>query len=141
MLLVGKRIVREWDDLLAGLKDVRAGEPLAMKIKLEDGTERELEVRLRPGYFPFVEPGAEFDIQCPFGTEQCSVCKGAGWIELGGSGMVHPAVLEAVDLDPERYTGWAFGFGIDRIAMLRHGINHLRLMFEGDVRFLEQFPC
>ena len=101
----------------------------------------DLQVRLRPSYFPFVEPGAEFDMQCPFGTTDCSVCKGAGWIELGGSGMVHPAVLEAVGLDPEAYTGWAFGFGIDRMAMLLHGIKHLRLMFEGDVRFLEQFPC
>ena len=97
-------------------------------------------MRLRPGYFPFVEPGAEFDMQCPFcGGEGCNMCKGAGWIELGGSGMVHPAVLEAVGVDPEVYTGWAFGFGIDRMAMLRHGITHLRHNFEGDLRVLEQF--
>ncbi|MEX1364964.1 MAG: phenylalanine--tRNA ligase subunit alpha, partial [Nannocystaceae bacterium] len=102
----------------------------------------DLQVRLRPSFFPFVEPGAEFDMQCPFcGGDGCSVCKGAGWIELGGSGMVHPAVLEAVDIDPEIYTGWAFGFGIDRMAMLLHAVPHLRLLFEGDVRFLEQFPC
>lgn len=102
----------------------------------------DLQVRLRPSYFPFVEPGAEFDMECPFCQGgPCSVCKGAGWIELGGSGMVHPAVFEAVGIDPERYTGWAFGFGIDRMAMLLHGIDHLRHMFEGDVRFLEQFPC
>jgi phenylalanyl-tRNA synthetase alpha chain len=119
----------------------------------------DLQVRLRPSFFPFVEPGAEFDIECPFCSgpaapkqgdapaaaaqagKGCGLCKGSGWIELGGSGMVHPAVLEAVGVDPEVYTGWAFGFGIDRMAMLLHGVPHLRLMFEGDVRFLEQFPC
>lgn len=102
----------------------------------------DLQVRLRPSFFPFVEPGAEFDMQCPFcGGDGCNVCKGVGWIELGGSGMVHPAVLEAVGVDPETYTGWAFGFGIDRMAMLLHAVPHLRLLFEGDVRFLEQFPC
>jgi phenylalanyl-tRNA synthetase alpha chain len=102
----------------------------------------DLQVRLRPSFFPFVEPGAEFDIQCPFcGGNGCNLCKGGGWIELGGSGMVHPAVLEAVGVDPEIYSGWAFGFGIDRMAMLLHGVPHLRLLFEGDVRSLEQFPC
>jgi len=104
-----------------------------------------LAIRLRPSYFPFVEPGAEFDVVCPFCArnpgETCNVCRGSGWIELGGSGMVHPNVLRAGGIDPERYTGWAFGFGIDRMAMLLHGVTHLRLMFEGDVRFLEQFPC
>ena len=104
--------------------------------------ERELQVRFRPSFFPFVEPGAEFDMQCPFcGGSGCSVCKKSGWIELGGSGMVHPAVFEACGIDPERYTGWAFGFGIDRMAMLMHQIHDLRLLFDGDVRFLEQFPC
>ncbi len=103
---------------------------------------RDLEVRLRPSFFPFVEPGAEFDMQCPFCSGKgCSVCKGGGWIELGGSGMVHPEVFAACGLDPELWTGWAFGFGIDRMAMLNHGIDDLRLMFEGDVRFGEQFPC
>jgi phenylalanyl-tRNA synthetase alpha chain len=118
----------------------------------------DLQVRLRPSFFPFVEPGAEFDMQCPFcsgpaappgdapegaakAASGCSVCKGGGWVELGGSGMVHPAVLEAVGVDPEIYSGWAFGFGIDRMAMLLHAVPHLRLLFEGDVRFLEQFPC
>ncbi|MBX7080580.1 MAG: phenylalanine--tRNA ligase subunit alpha [Nannocystaceae bacterium] len=104
--------------------------------------ERELQVRFRPSFFPFVEPGAEFDMQCPFcGGKGCSVCKGSGWIELGGAGMVHPAVFEACGIDAERYTGWAFGFGIDRMAMLMHQVPDLRLLFEGDVRFLEQFPC
>ncbi len=101
-----------------------------------------LHVRFRPSFFPFVEPGAEFDVQCPFCSgEGCSVCKRTGWIELGGSGMVHPAVFEAVDYDPEEWTGWAFGFGIDRMAMMLHDVHDLRLMFDGDGRFLEQFPC
>ena len=104
---------------------------------------RALEIRLRPSYFPFVEPGAECDMQCPFCARfagaTCAVCKGSGWIELGGSGMVHPAVFEAVGLDPEVYSGWAFGFGIDRMAMLMYGIPDLRLLFDGDVRFLRAF--
>ena len=98
-------------------------------------------MRLRPGYFPFVEPGAEYDISCRICSGAgCRICKGSGWIELGGAGMVHPAVFEAVGLDPERYSGFAFGLGIDRIAMMRHGIDDLRLMVENDVRFLDQFP-
>jgi phenylalanyl-tRNA synthetase alpha chain len=104
---------------------------------------RSLAVRLRPSYFPFVEPGAECDMQCPFCQRArggvCAVCKGSGWIELGGAGMVHPAVFEAVGIDPEIYTGWAFGFGIDRMAMLMYEIPDLRLMFDGDVRFLRGF--
>ncbi len=104
--------------------------------------ETDLDVRFRPSFFPFVEPGAEFDVRCPFGREpSCAVCKGTGWLELGGSGMVHPAVLRAVGYDPDVVSGWAFGFGIDRMAMLQHGVRDLRLLFEGDRRFLEQFPC
>jgi phenylalanyl-tRNA synthetase alpha chain len=100
-----------------------------------------LAVRFRPSYFPFVEPGAEFDVQCPFCFvgKVCTICKQSGWIELGGSGMVHPAVFEMCGIDPAIYTGWAFGFGIDRMAMMRHGITHLRHNFEGDLRVLEQF--
>ena len=85
--------------------------------------------RLRPSYFPFTEPSAEFDVQRPDGT----------WLELGGSGMVHPAVLEVCGVDPERWSGFAFGFGIDRLAMLRYGIDDLRDFWTNDVRFLEQF--
>ena len=99
-------------------------------------------MRLRPGYFPFVEPGCEYDVSCRVCLgEGCRACKGSGWVELGGAGMVHPAVFEAVGIDPERYTGFAFGLGIDRIAMMRHGIDDLRLLVEGDVRFLRQFPA
>jgi len=99
-------------------------------------------IRLRPGYFPFVEPGCEFDVSCRVcDGKGCRVCKGTGWIELGGAGMVHPAVFEAVGIDPERYTGFAFGLGIDRITMMRHAVDDLRLLVDNDVRFLEQFAC
>lgn len=99
-----------------------------------------VEVRLRPGYFPFVEPGCEFDVSCRVcGGGGCRACKESGWLELGGAGMVHPAVFEAVGIDPERFTGFAFGLGIDRIAMQRHEIDDLRLLVENDVRFLGQF--
>ncbi len=99
-------------------------------------------IRLRPAYFPFVEPGCEFDISCRVcGGAGCRACKQTGWLELGGAGMVHPAVFEAVGIDPERYTGFAFGLGIDRIAMMRFGIDDLRLTIDNDVRFLRQFPA
>jgi phenylalanyl-tRNA synthetase alpha chain len=102
----------------------------------------QVRMRLRPGYFPFVEPGCEYDISCGVCRgDGCRVCKRSGWIELGGAGMVHPAVFEAVEIDPERYTGFAFGLGIDRIAMMRHGIDDLRLLVENDIRFLGQFPA
>jgi phenylalanyl-tRNA synthetase alpha chain len=103
---------------------------------------RDLTVRLRPSYFPFVEPGAEIDMQCSFclgsGTS-CRVCKGTGWVELGGSGMVDPEVFGHVGIDAEKYTGFAFGMGLERMAMLRHGVNDIKFYYEGDVRFLEQF--
>jgi phenylalanyl-tRNA synthetase alpha chain len=108
----------------------------------EDFFGQRLDVRFRPSFFPFVEPGAEFDLGCPFCSARgCNLCKHTGYIEIGGCGMVHPAVLEHCGIDPETYTGWAFGFGIDRMTMMLHQIPHLRLMFEGDIRFLEQFPC
>ncbi len=97
-------------------------------------------VRLRPSYFPFVEPGAEVDISCIFcRAKGCRVCKNTGWIEILGAGMVHPKVFEMVGYDPERYTGFAWGMGIDRIALLKYQVNDLRLFFENDVRFLRQF--
>jgi phenylalanyl-tRNA synthetase alpha chain len=99
----------------------------------------EQRVRLVPSYFPFVEPGAQVDVSCfECGGSGCRVC-GNGWIEILGAGMVHPAVLENVGYDPERYTGFAFGLGIDRVAMPIYGIPDIRMLFEGDVRFLEQF--
>ena len=96
--------------------------------------------RFRPHHFPFTEPSCEMDVQChKCGGVGCSTCKGEGWIELLGAGMIHPRVLEMAGIDPEEWSGWAFGFGLDRLAMLRYKIDDLRLIFENDVRFLEQF--
>ena len=104
--------------------------------------DRELNIRLRPSYFPFVEPGAEYDISCIFcGGGDCRRCKGSGFIEMGGAGMVHPAVFEKVGYDPERITGFAFGLGIERIAMLKLGLDDIRLFYENDLRMLSQFPA
>jgi phenylalanyl-tRNA synthetase alpha chain len=127
------------------------------------GSDRQL--RFRPSFFPYTEPSAEVDISCAVcnGTGQtrstsdrgsvspklgeatsseggCSMCKRTGWLEILGSGMVHPAVFEAVGYDPERYTGWAFGMGIERVALLKWGVEDIRLFYENDLRFLEQFP-
>lgn len=96
--------------------------------------------RFRPSYFPFTEPSAEMDVQCGVcGGSGCAVCKHSGWVEILGSGMVHPAVLENAGLDSERYTGWAFGMGPARTAISRHGIPDIRILYDSDVRFLEQF--
>ncbi len=96
--------------------------------------------RFRPSYFPFTEPSAEFDFSCfKCGGQGCRICKNSGWIELGGSGMVHPNVLRAVGIDPQRFSGFAFGLGIDRMCALMYGLDDIRLLFENDVRFLEQF--
>ncbi len=102
--------------------------------------EKDLAVRFRPSYFPFTEPSAEADIQCVMcGGEGCRVCSQTGWIEILGCGMVHPNVFKHVGVDSEKYTGFAFGLGIERMAMLRYGVNDLRLFFENDLRFLQQF--
>ena len=99
-----------------------------------------LSVRFRPSYFPFTEPSAEVDIQCVKCTgEGCRICSGTGWLEVMGCGMVHPRVLEMSGVDSERYNGFAFGMGVERLAMLRYGIGDLRLNFENDLRFLAQF--
>ena len=100
----------------------------------------DLKVRLRPSYFPFTEPSAEVDIQCVMCSGGgCRVCKNTGWLEVLGCGMVHPQVFKHVGIDSERYTGFAFGMGVERLAMLRYGVNDLRLFYENDVRFLQQF--
>jgi phenylalanyl-tRNA synthetase alpha chain len=96
--------------------------------------------RFRPSYFPFTEPSAEFDFSCfKCGGAGCRICKSSGWIELGGSGMVHPNVLRGAGVDPEEFSGFAFGLGIDRMVALMYGLDDIRLLFENDVRFLEQF--
>ena len=102
--------------------------------------EREMRLRFRPSYFPFTEPSAEVDIECVMcGGMGCRVCGQSGWIEVLGCGMVHPEVFRHVGIDSERYTGYAFGVGIERLTMLRYGVNDLRLFFENDLRFLKQF--
>jgi phenylalanyl-tRNA synthetase alpha chain len=102
--------------------------------------EKDVNIRLRPSYFPFTEPSAELDVSCvSCSGKGCRVCKNTGWLEVGGCGVVHPNVLRAVNLDTERYTGYAFGMGIDRMAMLRYKVNDLRMFFENDLRFLKQF--
>ncbi|MBT5330248.1 MAG: phenylalanine--tRNA ligase subunit alpha [Porticoccaceae bacterium] len=97
-------------------------------------------VRFRPSYFPFTEPSAEIDMQCTHCEGKgCRICKNTGWLEVGGCGMVHPNVFTSAGIDAEKYTGFAFGMGIDRLAMLRYGVNDLRLFFENDLQFLRQY--
>jgi len=102
--------------------------------------EADVSMRLRPSYFPFTEPSAEVDISCvACSGKGCRVCKQTGWLEVAGCGMVHPNVLKAVDIDPEKFTGYAFGMGVERLTMLRYKINDIRLYFENDINFLKQF--
>jgi phenylalanyl-tRNA synthetase alpha chain len=102
--------------------------------------EADVGMRLRPSYFPFTEPSAEVDISCvACSGKGCRVCKHTGWLEVAGCGMVHPNVLRAVNIDPERFTGYAFGMGVERLTMLRYKVNDIRLYFENDVNFLRQF--
>ncbi|PKM51740.1 MAG: phenylalanine--tRNA ligase subunit alpha [Firmicutes bacterium HGW-Firmicutes-7] len=99
-----------------------------------------VKVKFRPHYFPFTEPSAEMDVSCVMcGGEGCRICRGSGWIEVLGCGMVHPKVLEMSGIDPNEYSGFAFGMGLERITMLRYGIEDLRLFYENDIRFLKQF--
>jgi phenylalanyl-tRNA synthetase alpha chain len=107
---------------------------------LEKFFEKSLKVRFRPSYFPFTEPSAEVDIECVIcGGKGCRVCKTTGWLEVLGCGMVHPEVFRHVGVNSEKYTGFAFGLGVERLAMLRYGVNDLRLFYENDLRFLRQF--
>jgi len=102
--------------------------------------QQEIKVRIRPGYFPFVEPGLEVDMSCTFCKGKgCSICKKTGWVEMLGAGLVHPNVLKAGGIDPKKYQGFAFGMGIERMAMLKYGINDIRLFHSGDLHFLKQF--
>jgi len=100
---------------------------------------KDLDIRVRPGYFPFVEPGIEIDFSCAFCSSGCSICKKTGWIELMGAGLIHPNVLKYAKIDSEVYSGFAFGFGIERIAMIKHGINDIRLFHSSSIDFLKQF--
>jgi len=126
-------LVVDRDVSLANLKSI-------LQQFLQQFFERDLKVRLRPSYFPFTEPSAEVDMECVMcGGKGCRVCSGTGWLEVLGCGMVHPNVLKNVGIDPEQYTGYAFGMGVERLTMLRYGVNDLRLFFENDLRFLRQF--
>ena len=122
-------------------KDVTMGD---LKGTLEEFAKRlygeEAVVRFRPHHFPFTEPSAEMDVMCfECGGKGCRLCKGEGWIEILGCGMVHPKVLQNCDIDPEEYSGFAFGMGLERVVMRRYGITDLRLFYENDLRFLHQF--
>ncbi len=111
-----------------------------MKELLKEIFRREVKVRLRPGYFPFVEPGFELDINCLIcGGKGCSVCKQSGWVEVLPCGLVHPNVLRFGGIDPEQWSGFAFGLGLNRLIMMRYGINDIRHFLSGDIRFLQQF--
>ena len=111
-----------------------------MNIFLQEVFGKDTQIRFRPSFFPFTCPSAEVDIQCVMcNGKGCRVCSQTGWLEILGAGMVDPAVFESVDYDPEKWTGFAFGLGIERIAMLKFGINDIRLFFENDLRFLKQF--
>lgn len=111
-----------------------------MKKFLSTFFEKEVEVRLRPGYFPFVEPGFELDFRCLVcGGEGCPVCKHSGWVEIMPCGLVHPNVLRAGGIDPEKFSGFAFGLGLTRLVMMRYGIEDIRHFLSGNLRFLKQF--
>jgi phenylalanyl-tRNA synthetase alpha chain len=102
--------------------------------------EKDVQARFRPSYFPFTEPSAEFDVSCVMcDGEGCRVCKQTGWLEVGGCGMIHPEVFKSVNIDHEQFSGFAFGMGVERLAMMRYSINDLRLFFENDLKFLQQF--
>lgn len=112
----------------------------AIRTMLSDLFGREVSIRLRPGYFPFVEPGVEVDFSCPFCSgDGCKICKKSGWIEFMGAGLIHPNVLREGGLDPEVYSGFAFGFGLNRLVMIKYGITDMRHFQNADVRFLSQF--
>ena len=111
-----------------------------LTVFLQKVFEKDLPLRFRPSFFPFTEPSAEVDIECVIcGGAGCRVCKKTGWLEILGSGMIDPEVFKMVGYDPEKYSGFAFGLGVERIAMLKYGINDIRLYFENDLRFLSQF--
>ncbi len=100
---------------------------------------KDLDIRIRPGFFPFVEPGVEIDMRCPFCKNGCNVCKKTTWIEIFPGGLIHPNVLKSGGIDPKEYSGFAFGFGLTRLVMLKYGINDIRLFYSGKLKFLEQF--
>jgi phenylalanyl-tRNA synthetase alpha chain len=130
----------QMEGLMVG-KDISLANLISVMKELLSGIfKKEMEIRVRPGYFPFVEPGLELDIKCTIcGGKGCPSCKNSGWLELLPSGMVHPKVLEYGGIDPKKYSGFAFGLGLTRLAMMKYGIDDIRLFNSGDLRFLNQF--
>jgi len=123
-------------------KDISIGHlKYTITTMLTDLFGKEVAIRMRPGYFPFVEPGVEVDFSCPFcqDSTSCRVCKGSGWIEFMGAGLIHPSVLREGGVDPSIYSGFAFGFGLNRLVMIKYGIPDMRYFMHPDIRFLEQF--
>ncbi|MBU1036423.1 phenylalanine--tRNA ligase subunit alpha [Patescibacteria group bacterium] len=122
-------------------KDISIDNLIAvMKVLLKEVLKREVKIRLRPGYFPFVEPGFELDVNCLIcGGKGCPVCKHSGWVEMVPCGLVHPNVLKYGGLDPKEWSGFAFGLGLTRLVMMKYGIDDIRLLQSGDLRFLQQF--
>ncbi|MBU0706796.1 phenylalanine--tRNA ligase subunit alpha, partial [Patescibacteria group bacterium] len=111
-----------------------------LKEFLKEVFDEDVKIRVRPEYYPFVEPGMDIDIMCVLcGGKGCSVCSQRGWLEMIGSGMVHPAVLKNMNVDPKKYSGFAFGMGIDRLMMFYYGVKDIRLSYSGDLRFVNQF--
>jgi len=137
---VHEHTFEQMEGLMVG-ENISLANLIAVMKKLIAGIfKREIETRVRPGYFPFVEPGIELDIKCTIcGGRGCPACKHGGWLELLPAGMVHPKVLAYGNIDPEKYSGFAFGLGLTRMAMMRYGIDDIRLFNSGDLRFLEQF--
>ncbi len=123
-------------DTNVSLSHLIATMKLFLQTLLDD---KNLKIRIRPGFFPFVEPGIEIDASCPFCTTGCSTCKHTRWIEMVGAGLIHPNVLKAGGIDPEKYRGFAFGFGLTRLVMLKYGISDIRLLHSPTVEFLKQF--
>jgi phenylalanyl-tRNA synthetase alpha chain len=131
---------QQWEGLVVG-EGVSLADLKGTFEAILTGIFGDVKVRLRPSFFPYTEPSAEIDISCTgCGGSGCGMCKHTGWIEILGSGMVHPAVFEAVGYDPDKVTGFAFGMGMERVAMLKYGVDDIRLFYENDLRFLEQFP-
>lgn len=130
----------QMEGLMVG-QDISLANLIAVMKELLDGIfKRDVEIRIRPGYFPFVEPGIELDVKCTIcGGTGCPTCKHSGWLELLPAGMVHPNVLRAGGINPQEYSGFAFGLGLTRLVMMKYGISDIRLLQSGDLRFLEQF--
>jgi len=135
-------IFHQFEGMMVGENISTANLIFFMKKLLSEIFKRETNVRLRPGFFPFVEPGFELDIECAICKGKgCSVCKQVGWVELLPCGMVHPNVLRSGGIDPDKYNGFAFGLGLDRLVMMRYGIDDIRHLHAGDLRFQEQFKA